>query len=269
MHAHRLPCWPLAAMLCLLLAACGEDAPTPPVAGDKGVVTEQVPSPAVDPVPRLFVQIGPGGHLDATFGRASGTGILVASGQAAGSTEVSALQAALRRGFLEVLSDGGATKPILQIQALPGTPWSQVAAVLAVAAEPEVGLTQVDLRLPWDVTPKAVELFALKAQEPLRIAFAPLRTDDVVQQWRVRIAASSPSLLQVASDDAARKQDEASIKHMRGVLKDLAAAWQAPLRRAEIAVPITPSPSYVNVLTLVRLCGERGFGQVRFVVAGE
>lgn len=269
-------------MALLLLAACGEETPAQIPAGEDAPAApplppppSQSPAPKQPTVPQLFVQIGAGGHLSATYGLYEGTGTLVASGNVEQAESRAAAEVALRVGFLEtlgleLLSHEGIPDPVLMIRALPKTAWSQLAPVIQVASEPGIALRQLDLRLPWDQTPKLVQLSSEKAQgAPLKITFAPASEEKTVTIWRVNVGSSDPLELHAAFDEASRKKDVPAIKALRKLTEDLALAWKEPARRVEIALPATPSPSYVNVLTVLRICTEQGFAEVRFITKSE
>jgi len=214
---------------------------------------------------RFFVHVGPEGNATLTFGRHEQQGELLAAGLLAGE-ERGTFLTALREGMARVIAAADVDKPVLMLIAGPQTPWSHVGPILALASEPEVDLRRLDLRLPWDQRPQSIDLAPpAEADPPLEIdvlpATAPARAD-------VRIGKKGVFLLYDGATEEDKVRHRESITALRAALQGYASTWKGKERRARIRVVTTPAPepAYIHVLAVARVCREKRFNELSFVL---
>lgn len=258
----------LGLVLFLGLPACGDaPAPTPAPAPGPGPDTgPPVPVPEVWDAPRLFASVGPR-TLRLTFGTSEADARLLLNRTAAGDTEAersAGLQAVAESlAAVVAVDDDAASRPALLVWAEPGTPWRPIAELLAIAGDPSLGITDFDLRLPWDEAPKDIRLVPADVDgQPLTIAFSHVpAVDGKAERWNVLVGTRTTFSFHAAFDPSLRKLDEPAMQGLRSALQGFARSWPDEPRRVALAIPMDPAPSYINVLTILRICREKQFDQ--------
>ena len=258
----------VALVLALSVSACGKEgaAPAPSTAPAPPAVPQTDPDEWSEA--RFFATVGPR-SLRVDLGHSEAQAQPVISRMQTGDDPEARAEMllAVESGLVSALQELDGVSPVFQVRAEPATPWVHVADLLAVATSPDVGLTAFDLRLPWDDSERRVTVVEGELEgHPLPIDFSFLPADDegAKARWSVKVGAASTFVFHADHDPALRKLDEPSMRGLRSALHGFSRTWREDRRRAEITMPRAPSPTYINVLTVVRICVEKRFDEFTF-----